>query len=94
VITFQQTVTSDVATKNILIHHAAPFRPRPVEIIVPGLIDDPQQPVPFGLDVSEGDVDFSLLQRRRIIVVSDANDQLFCSWFHHRFFFFRASALF
>ncbi len=48
------------------------------KIIVSGLVDDAQQPVFLGVDVTQRDVDFSQLERRRVAIVVDTNDQSVC----------------
>jgi hypothetical protein len=49
-----------------------------IQIILAGLVNDPQQIVLPGRRTAKRDVDLPLLQRRLVGLIVDANDQLFC----------------
>src|SRR5262249_36879119 len=49
-----------------------------IEVILPGFVDDPQEAMFLGSGVAKRNVDLPFLERRRIPVVIDAHDQLFC----------------
>src|SRR5687767_11915856 len=55
-----------------------------IEIVLPGLINDPKQAELFGRSVAQRNVDFPLLQRGRVALVADADDELSCPAFCRR----------
>ena len=54
-----------------------------IEVILAGLIDDPQHIVLLGGCIAQRYVDFAFLKRDRIIMIVHADDQLFCLCLYH-----------
>jgi hypothetical protein len=80
-----------MSTQELSRHHGASYRYRQIdrakehlriEIVVAGLVDDPQQALLLGARIPQADIDFALLKRGGIAVVMNANHQSLRSCSH------------